>query len=59
MSEFNFNVKIESENIDKAKEALSAMLDLKKTLTHDDLVGLAKKIKAKPGVIAMAKKLLG
>lgn len=58
-SAYHFNVQIESESIEKAREALTAMLDLKKKLSHDDLVGLAKKIKNNPSIIKTAKTLLG
>ena len=56
--EFTFNVKIDAPNIDKAKEALQAMIDLKKSMSHEDLLLFSKKVKEKPSLIQTAKKWL-
>lgn len=56
--EFTFNVKIDAPTIEKAKEALQAMIDLKKSMSHEDLLLFAKKIKEKPHLIQTAKKWL-
>jgi hypothetical protein len=56
--EFTFNVKIDAPNIDKAKEALQAMIDLKKSMTHEDLLLFRNKIVTNPSLIQTAKKWL-
>jgi hypothetical protein len=56
--EYTYNVKIDAPTAEKAREALQAMLDLKKMLAHEDLLLLAKKIKEKPSLIQTAKKWL-
>lgn len=56
--EFTFNVKIDAPTIEKAKEALQAMIDLKKSTSHEDLILFAKKVKENPGLIQKAKKWL-
>ncbi len=56
--EFTFNVKIDAPTNDKAKEALQAMIDLKKSMSHEDLILFAKKVKEKPSLIQTAKQWL-
>ena len=56
--EYSYNVKIDAPNPDKAKEALQAMLDLKRAMSHEDLILFAKKVKENPGLIQTAKKWL-
>jgi hypothetical protein len=56
--EFTFNVKIDAPNIEKAKEALQAMIDLKKSMTHEDLLLFRNKIVTNPSLIQTAKKWL-
>ena len=56
--EFTFNVKIDAPTNDKAKEALQAMIDLKKSMSHEDLILFSKKVKEKPSLIQTAKKWL-
>ena len=54
--EFTFNVKIDAPTNEQAKEALQAMIDLKKSMSHGDLLLFAKKVKEKPSLIQTAKK---
>ena len=56
--EFIFNVKIDAPTSEQAKEALQAMIDLKKSMSHKDLLLFAEKIKEKPYLIQTAKKWL-
>jgi hypothetical protein len=56
--EYTYNVKIDAPSSDKAKEALQAMFDLKKAMSHEDLILFAKKVKENPGLIQTAKKWL-
>ncbi len=56
--QFTFNIKIDAPTIEKAREALQAMIDLKKTMSHEDLLLLAKKVKENPTLIQTAKKWL-
>jgi hypothetical protein len=56
--EYSYTVKIDAPTPEKAKEALQAMLDLKKTMSHEDLLLFAKKVKDNPGLIQTAKKWL-
>lgn len=56
--EFTFNVKIDAPSIEKAKEALQAMIDLKKSMTHEDLLLFRNKIATNPSLIQTAKKWL-
>ncbi|MBI4946298.1 MAG: hypothetical protein HY840_07850 [Bacteroidetes bacterium] len=56
--EFTFNVKIDAPTSEKAREAIQAMIDLKKSMSHEDLLLFAKKVKEKPGLIQTAKKWL-
>jgi hypothetical protein len=56
--EYSYTVKIDAPTAEKAKEALQAMLDLKKATSHEDLILFAKKIKENPGLIQTAKKWL-
>lgn len=56
--EFTFTVKIDAPTIEKAKEALQAMIDLKKSMSHEDLLLFTKKVKEKPNLIQTAKKWL-
>lgn len=56
--EFTFNVKIDAPTIEKAKEALQAMIDLKKSMSHNDLLLFSKKVKEKPNLIQTAKQWL-
>lgn len=56
--EFTFNVKIDAPTNEKAREALQAMIDLKKSMSHEDLLLFSKKVKENPGLIASAKKWL-
>ena len=56
--EFTFTIKIDAPTNEKAKEALQAMVDLKKSMTHEDLLLFSKKVKQKPSLIQTAKKWL-
>ena len=56
--EFTFNVKIDAATNEKAKEAIQAMIDLKKSMSHEDLILFAKRVKEKPSLIQTAKKWL-
>ena len=56
--EYSYTVKIDAPTPEKAKEALQALMDLKKSMSHEDLILFAKKVKADPGLIQTAKKWL-
>ena len=56
--EFTFNIKIDAPTIEKAKEALQAMINLKKSMSHEDLLLFSQKVKEKPNLIQTAKKWL-
>ena len=56
--EFTFNVKIDAPSNEKARAAIQAMIDLKKSMSHEDLLLFAKKVKENPGLIQTAKKWL-
>lgn len=55
MSAYNFNVQIESESIDKAREALNAMISIKKALTHEELLFTKNKMSDMTKLIKAAK----
>lgn len=56
--EYIFNVKIDAPTSEKAKEALQAMIDLKKSMSHEDLLLFSKKVKQNPSLVQTAKKWL-
>jgi len=56
--EFPFTIKLNAPTHEKAREAMQAMLDLKKSMSHEDLILLAKKVKENPSLIQTAKKWL-
>lgn len=56
--DFTFNIRIDASTNEKAKEALQAMIDLKKSMSHEDLLLFAKKVKEKPSLVQTAKKWL-
>ena len=56
--EFTFTIKVDAPTNEKAKEALQAMVDLKKSMSHEDLILFAKKVKQKPSLIQTVKKWL-
>lgn len=56
--EFTFTIKIDASTSEKAREAMQAMIDLKKSMSHEDLILFAKKVKEKPHLIQTAKKWL-
>jgi len=58
MPTYEYKVKIEAENEVQAKAAMQAMVDLKKSLSHADLLLLAKTAKEKPHLLQTAKKFL-
>jgi len=55
MQTFEFTVKIQATNNEQAKQILTAMFDIKKTLSTEDLFLFAKAIKEKPQLIKKAK----
>lgn len=55
MAAYEFKVKIEASSNAKAKQLLSAMFDIKKALSDEDLIALSKVVKEKPGLIKKAK----
>lgn len=55
MKAFEFKVKIQAKDNDKAKQLLSAMFAIKKALSDEDLIALSKVVKEKPGLIKKAK----
>lgn len=56
--QFEFKVKIQSSSNANAKQVLAAMFDIKKALKDDDLLLLAKSLKANPSLINKAKMFL-
>lgn len=55
MQTFEYKVKIQAESSDKAKEILSAMFDIKKAVSADDLFLFADAIKKNPKLVKKAK----
>lgn len=56
MPEYLFNnVKIQAASNDEANKIMTALFDLKKSMTTADLILFAAKVKAKPGLIQKAK----
>jgi len=58
MEQFEFKVKIQAISKANAKQALNAMFDIKKSMSDEDLIGLAKIVKEKPHLIKKAKMFL-
>ena len=58
MAQFEFKVKIQAPDNAKAKQVLSAMFEIKKALSDEDLLLLAKAVKEKPNLIKKAKMFL-
>jgi hypothetical protein len=58
METFDFTVKIQAVTKEDAIKILTALMDLKKSTSKDDLILFAKKIKEKPGLIQKAKLFL-
>lgn len=58
MPTFEYKVKIQATNSDEAKQILSALFDIKKSVETDDLIFFAQKVKEKPGLVKKAKKFL-
>lgn len=55
MQTFEFKVKIQANSKEQAKQVLTALFDIKKATTDDDLVLFAKAIKKNPGLVRKAK----
>lgn len=58
MEKFEFKVKIQAENNTRAKVLLTALFDIKRVLSEEDLLLLADKIKKKPELVKKAKRFL-
>jgi len=58
MAQFEFKVKVEAISNANAKQVLTAMFDIKKALSDEDLIGLAKLVKEKPHLVKKAKMFL-
>jgi hypothetical protein len=58
METFDFTVKIQARTKEDAIQILTALMDLKKSTSKEDLILFAKKIKEKPGLIQKAKLFL-
>ncbi len=58
MTDFNFSVKITANNNEEAKKILTALFDIKKQLSTDDLCLFAEAIKKNPSLIKKAKMFL-
>jgi len=58
METFEFKVNIQASSNKDAKQVLSAMFEIKKSLSDEDLIGLAKIIKEKPHLVKKAKMFL-
>ena len=58
MAQFEFKVKVEATSNANAKQVLTALFDIKKSLSDEDLIGLAKIVKEKPHLIKKAKMFL-
>ena len=57
--EHKITIGIEAESQTKATEIAQALVDIKNSLTVDDLLELSKILKEKPGIVKKAKKFLG
>jgi hypothetical protein len=55
---FEYKIKIEAKNKEEAEKALQAMIDLKKTLSYEDLILFARKVRENPSLIQSAKRWL-
>lgn len=55
MQTFEFKVKIQANNNEEAKKILTALFDIKKAVSTEDLMLFAKAVKEKPGLIKKAK----
>ena len=55
MENFEFKVKIQAKNKAQAKQTLTAMFDIKKAVSADDLICFADAIKKKPQLVKKAK----
>ena len=55
MQTFEFKVKIEAETKEKAKKILTALFDIKKSVSDSDLVFFANAIKNNPKLVKKAK----
>lgn len=58
MPTFEYKVKIQANDSNEAKQILSALFDIKKSVETDDLIFFAQKVKEKPGLVKKAKKFL-
>ncbi len=55
MKIFEYKVKIQANNSIEAKNILSALFDIKKSVSTEDLLVFAKAIKEKPSLVKKAK----
>jgi len=58
MEKFEFKVKIQASSNARAKMLLAAMFEIKKVLSDDDLLLLAKKLKKNPSLVNKAKRFM-
>ena len=58
MEKVEYRIFIEAPTREKTKEAMEALMDLKKSMSLEDLLLFSKKVKADPGLIQKAKKWL-
>ena len=55
MEAFEFKVKIQAKDNEEAKKILTALFDIKKAVSTDDLILFAKAIKEKPSLVKKAR----
>ena len=58
METFEFKVKIQANTSEEAKQILTALFDIKKSISTEDLIFFADKVKEKPNLVKKAKKYL-
>lgn len=58
MQIFEYKVKIQAEDSVEAKKILTALFDIKKSVSTEDLLFFAKAVKEKPSLVKKAKMFL-
>lgn len=58
MQSFEFKVKINASDNKEARQILTAMFDIKKSVSTEDLLLFAKAVKEKPNLVKKAKMFL-
>ncbi len=58
MGTFEYNVKVQAKDSAEAVRILTALMDIKKSMSADDLILFARKVKENPTLIQKAKLFL-